>query len=67
MLLTISKHLFCFSVKISVNDLVIKAAATALQYVPEVNINALGDDDFQVCTYLTLMVIRHLHYKCDVR
>ena len=34
-------------IKISLNDLVIKAAATALQLVPEVNINTLGEDDYQ--------------------
>merc|ERR1712029_1292976 len=43
-------------IKISVNDLVIKAASTALQYVPEVNINAVGDDDFQVMPNVDISV-----------
>jgi len=42
--------------KVSVNDLVIKAAATALQYVPEVNINTLGEDDFQVMPSVDISV-----------
>jgi len=42
--------------KISVNDLIIKAAATALQYVPEVNINALGEDDYQVMPQVDISV-----------
>jgi len=33
-------------VKISLNDLIIKAAATTLQLVPEVNINVVGEDDY---------------------
>ena len=38
-------------IKISINDLVIKAAATTLQYVPEVNLNVVkgtDGDDFQI-------------------
>ena len=31
-------------VKVSLNDLVIKAAATALQHVPEINLNVNGED-----------------------
>jgi len=52
----IRKDFAAAGVKISVNDLVIKAAATALQYVPEVNINALGDDDFQVMPNIDISV-----------
>ena len=54
-------------IKISVNDLVIKATATALQYVPEVNINAVSEDDFQVkytstsTVRLCLFLLRVLH------
>ena len=47
---------FVFSVKISVNDLVIKAASTALQYVPEININSVGEDDFQVMPNVDISV-----------
>jgi len=43
-------------VKISVNDLVIKAASTALQYVPEININSVGEDDFQVMPNVDISV-----------
>ena len=35
-------------IKISVNDLVIKAAGAALQYVPEVNLNVVGEDESAV-------------------
>ena len=47
---------FVYSVKISVNDLVIKAASTALQYVPEININSVGEDDFQVMPNVDISV-----------
>lgn len=43
-------------VKLSVNDLVIKAAAATLQYVPEVNINVVGDDDFRLMTNVDVSV-----------
>ena len=31
-------------VRVSVNDFVVKAAATALQYVPQMNLNVTGED-----------------------
>ena len=31
-------------VRVSVNDFVVKAAATALQYVPQMNLNVSGED-----------------------
>jgi len=34
--------------KISVNDLIIKAVGTALQHVPQLNLNTKGEDDVQV-------------------
>ena len=34
--------------KISVNDLLIKAVGTALQHVPQINLNTKGEDDIQV-------------------
>jgi len=52
----IRKDFAAAGIKISVNDLVIKAAATALQYVPEVNINSVGDDDFQVMPSVDISV-----------
>ena len=30
--------------RVSVNDFVVKAAATALQYVPQMNLNVSGED-----------------------
>ncbi len=39
--------------KISVNDLLIKAVGTALQHVPQINLNTKGEDDIQV-TYLPI-------------
>merc|ERR550532_3154286 len=43
-------------IKISVNDLVIKAAATALQLVPEVNLNTVGADDYQIMPNIDISV-----------
>ena len=43
-------------IKISVNDLVIKAAATALQLVPEVNLNTVGEDDYQIMPNIDISV-----------
>jgi len=43
-------------IKISLNDLVLKAAATALQLVPEVNINAIGEDDYQLMSNIDISV-----------
>jgi len=43
-------------VKVSLNDLVIKAAATTLQLVPEVNLNVVGQDDFQVMSNIDISV-----------
>ena len=42
--------------KISVNDLVIKAAGTALQYVPEVNLNVVGEDESTVMPNIDISV-----------
>ena len=42
----------CSCFKVSLNDLVIKAAATALQHVPEMNLNVQGED-FQVTISLS--------------
>ena len=43
-------------VKVSLNDLIIKAAATTLQLVPEVNINTIGEDDFKVLPNVDISV-----------
>ena len=46
-------------IKISLNDLVIKAVATTLQYIPEVNLNVVssGDgDDFQIMPSVDISV-----------
>ena len=43
-------------IKISLNDLILKAAATALQLVPEVNINAIGEDDYQLMSNIDISV-----------
>ena len=45
--------------KISLNDLVIKAVATTLQYIPEVNLNVLNHadgDDFQIMPSIDISV-----------
>jgi len=46
-------------IKISLNDLVIKAVATTLQYVPEVNLNVVSHpegDDFQIMPSIDISV-----------
>lgn len=43
-------------IKVSLNDLVIKAAATALQLVPEVNLNTVGEDDYQLMPNIDISV-----------
>ena len=46
-------------IKISLNDLVIKAASTTLQYVPEVNLNVVSSsegDDFQIMPNVDISV-----------
>ena len=43
-------------VKISLNDLIIKAAATTLQLVPEVNINTVGEDDYTILPNVDISV-----------
>ena len=46
-------------IKISLNDLIIKAAATTLQYVPEVNSNVISSvdgDDFQIMPSVDISV-----------
>ena len=40
--------------RVSVNDFVVKAAATALQYVPEMNLNVSGED-FEVREHPDMM------------
>lgn len=42
--------------KISVNDLLIKAVGTALQHVPQINLNTKGEDDIQVMTNIDISV-----------
>jgi pyruvate dehydrogenase E2 component (dihydrolipoamide acetyltransferase) len=46
-ILRLRKDFASAGIKLSVNDFIIKAAGTALQYVPEINMNIKGDD-FQV-------------------
>merc|ERR1719266_1345011 len=43
-------------VKISLNDLIIKAAATTLQLVPEVNINTVGEDEYTILPNVDISV-----------
>ena len=52
----IRNDLKAVGIKISLNDLIIKAAATALQLVPEVNLNTVGDDDYQVMSNIDISV-----------
>ena len=53
-------YVFLFlGIKISLNDLVIKAVATTLQYVPEVNLNVVSHpegDDFQIMPSIDISV-----------
>ncbi len=42
--------------KVSLNDLVIKATATALQLVPEVNLNTVGEDDYEIMPNIDISV-----------
>ena len=55
-------YIYVFSflgIKISLNDLVIKAVATTLQYVPEVNLNVVSHpegDDFQIMPSIDISV-----------
>lgn len=53
---SIRKDYKALGVKVSLNDLVIKAAATALQLVPEVNLNTVGEDDFQIMPNIDISV-----------
>lgn len=46
-ILQLRKDLAARGIKVSVNDFIIKAVGTALQYVPEMNLNVSGED-FQV-------------------
>ena len=46
-------------IKISLNDLVIKAVSTTLQYIPEVNLNVISHpdgDDFQIMPNIDISV-----------
>ena len=43
-------------IKVSVNDLIIKAAATALQLVPEVNLNTVGEADYEIMPNIDISV-----------
>ena len=52
----IRNDLKAVGIKISLNDLIIKAAATALQLVPEVNLNTVGQDDYQVMGNIDIAV-----------
>ena len=44
LLIRLRKELASAGVRVSVNDFVVKAAATALQYVPQMNLNVSGED-----------------------
>lgn len=44
-------------IKISVNDLIIKAVGTALQHVPQLNLNTVGEDDVKVIDEATKHVL----------
>ena len=52
----IRSDLKAVGIKVSLNDLVIKAAATALQLVPEVNLNVVGDDDYQIMNNIDISI-----------
>jgi len=43
-------------VKVSLNDLIIKAAATTLQLVPEVNINVVGEAEYRILPNVDISV-----------
>ena len=43
-------------VKVSLNDLIIKAAATTLQLVPEVNINVIGEAEYRILPNVDISV-----------
>ena len=56
---TTFKCFYFLGIKISLNDLVIKAVATTLQYVPEVNLNVVSHpegDDFQIMPSIDISV-----------
>ena len=46
-ILSLRKDYMSSGIKVSLNDFVIKAVSTSLQYVPEMNLNVNGED-FQV-------------------
>jgi len=55
----IRKDFMQAGIKISLNDLVIKAVATTLQYIPEVNLNVVSHpdgDDFQIMPSIDISV-----------
>lgn len=49
------KELASAGVRVSVNDFVVKAAATALQYVPQMNLNVSGED-FEIMRNIDISV-----------
>eukprot|EP00095_Tigriopus_kingsejongensis_P012409 maker-scaffold755_size101758-snap-gene-0.25 protein:Tk12409 transcript:maker-scaffold755_size101758-snap-gene-0.25-mRNA-1 annotation:"pyruvate dehydrogenase protein x mitochondrial-like" len=54
-ILQLRKELAARGIKVSVNDFIIKAAGTALQYVPEMNLNVKGED-FQIMSNVDISV-----------
>ena len=52
----IRNDLKAVGVKVSLNDLIIKAAATTLQLVPEVNLNTVGEDDYQIMNNIDISI-----------
>ena len=60
------KELAGAGVRVSVNDFVVKAAATALQYVPEMNLNVSGED-FEVSFLIVIRLSLSLVETIDIR
>merc|ERR1719220_2995550 len=53
---TIRQDFKANGVKVSLNDLIIKAAATTLQLVPEVNINVVGEAEYRILPNVDISV-----------
>ena len=60
LLIRLRKELASAGVRVSVNDFVVKAAATALQYVPQMNLNVSGED-FEVSETCLFFLYRVVH------
>ncbi len=54
--LRLRRDLAAAGVKVSLNDIILKAVATALQCVPEMNLNVTPDDDFKVMPNVDISV-----------